>query len=243
MVGADTKPDPRSSLGAVAGYTNSWLNLDQRDSSGSIESAFGGLYGGAALGAIHLSGGATYAGNNYNLSRAVVFPGFANALTSSYSGHTAQAFAEAGYRMDFDSATVEPFGDLLAMQIHTDSFAESGGAAALTGASRSYDFGATTLGAKGEMPLSDATPLILTGSLGWRHVYGEIAPDADLAFASAAATPFTIGGAPIARNSFVAEAGVGWSLTAHVSAGLFYSGDIASRTFDNAIKGKIDITF
>jgi fibronectin-binding autotransporter adhesin len=176
MVGADANPDQLSRVGAVFGYTNSWLSLDQRASSGSIESVLGGVYGGEALGAIHLGGGAVYAANTYSLSRAVIFPGFSNAVTSSYDGDTAQVFGEAGYRIDFENAWAEPFVDLLAMRIHTDSFAESGGAAALIGASRSYDFGATTLGAKGEMPVYAVAPLILTGSLGWRHMAGEIAP-------------------------------------------------------------------
>jgi outer membrane autotransporter protein len=204
---------------------------------------FGGLYGGAAFDAIHLSGGALYAANDYSLNREVAFPGFAEALGSGYDGHTAQAFGEAGYRMDFGSAWVEPFVDLLAMQIHSDSFAENGGAAALIGDARSYDYGATTLGAKGEMALSSVMPLNVTGSLGWRHGYGEITPDADLAFESASASPFTVAGAPIARNSLVAETGISWNFAPHASAGLFYSGDIARGTYDNVIKAKIDIAF
>ena len=87
------------------------------------------------------------------------------------------------------------------------------------------------------------TQLALKGTLGWRHVFGEITPDATEAFASASATPFTVGGAPIARDSLVAEAGIAWTLTANATAGLFYSGDIASGTYDNVVKGKIEITF
>jgi outer membrane autotransporter protein len=247
MVGADTNPDERSTVGAVFGYTNAWLNLDQRASSGTIESVFGGLYGAAAFDAIHLSGGLLYGSNDYDFTRAVAFPGFSNVVTSGYDGHTVQAFGEAGYRMDldesWDDAWIEPFLGLLAMQIHTDSFAESGGAAALIGAAHSYDFGATTLGLKGQMPVSAATPLVLKGTLGWRHMFGEITPDTNLAFASASGTAFTIGGAPIARNSLIAEAGLAWTLSPNATVGLYYSGDIAGGTYDNVVKAKIEFTF
>jgi len=49
IVGADASPDPGYRIGVVGGYTDSRLTLDQRISSGSIESFFGGFYGGAAL--------------------------------------------------------------------------------------------------------------------------------------------------------------------------------------------------
>jgi len=131
----------------------------------------------------------------------------------------------------------------MAMRIQTDSFTESGGAAALSAGSRSYGFGATTLGVKGELPLSATIPLVLKSTLGRRHVFGDVTPNADLAFASAPGTPFTVEGAPIARDSLVTEAGIVWNISANATAGLFYSGDIGGGTYDNVIKGKLEIAF
>lgn len=243
-LGGEVSPEPHYRIGVAAGYSDSWLSLDARGSSGSIESVFGGLYGGATFGAVRLRGGALYAHDEYNTDRTVAFPGFVYADNkASYGGGTAQLFGEAGYHMDFGRSSLEPYIGALAMNIDTDRFTESGGVAALTGASRSYGFGATTLGIKGEMPLFAALPLVLKGTLGWQHVVGDTTPKALLAFASAPGTSFTIAGAPIARDSALVEANLDWKVNANTAVGLFYSAEIAGKTYDNAIKGKFEVDF
>jgi uncharacterized protein with beta-barrel porin domain len=52
-----------------------------------------------------------------------------------------------------------------------------------------------------------------------------------------------VAGAPIARDALAVEAGVEWHLTRQTTIGVFYSGSIASRDEDNAVKGKFDIAF
>ena len=116
-------------------------------------------------------------------------------------------------------------------------------AAALTGLSHGYDYGATTLGVRGEMPVFAGMPLVARGMLGWQHVFGDVTPAATLAFASAPATTFTVTGAPIARDALVAEAGLDWRVTAATSLGLYYSGTVAGHANDNAVKGRIDVAF
>jgi outer membrane autotransporter protein len=164
ILGVDASLDERYRLGVVAGYTQSILSLDARGSSGSVDSTFAGLYGGASLNALQLRGGAFYAYNRYGTDRGVAFPGFADNATSGYGGDTLQAFGEAGWRMPlaaFAGPTfVEPFVGALAMHIDTSSFSEAGGASALNGASAGYDYGATTLGVRTEASLFANTPLL-----------------------------------------------------------------------------------
>ena len=243
IAGTDTQVDGRFRFGLAAGYTQSWLSVGSRASSGSIESVFGGLYGGADLGQLRLRAGALFAHNSYDTNRTIVFPGFVGMTQSSYGGSTAQAFGEAGWRFDIAPGTsVEPFAGVLAMRIHTDDFAESGGAAALQGQSRSYDYQATTLGVRAEAVPIVGIPVTVSGLLGWRHTFGDLTPTALLAFASAPTT-FAITGAPIARDSLVAEAGLDYYVRRNISVGAFYSSAGDGHTFDNAVKGRIQVTF
>ena len=247
ILGADASPDNRYRLGVAGGYTQSTLSLDARASSGHVDSTFAGVYGGATLNALQLRGGALYAYNRYGTNRSVVFPGFSDADSAGYGGDTLQAFGEAGWRIGLSGlsgqSSIEPFVGAMAMHIDTASFSEAGGEAALNGAAVGYDYAATTFGARAEATLFDNAPLIARGMLGWRHVFGDVTPTSTLAFAGAPSLPFAVAGAPIARDALAVEAGVEWRLTRQTTIGVFYSGSIASRDEDNAVKGKFDIAF
>jgi len=247
ILGADASPDNRYRLGVAGGYTQSTLSLDARASSGHVDSTFAGVYGGATLNALQLRGGALYAYNRYGTNRSVVFPGFSDADSAGYGGDTLQAFGEAGWRIGLSGfsrqTSIEPFVGAAAMHIGAASFSEAGGAAALNGAGVGYDYAATTLGARAEATLFDNAPLVARGMLGWRHVFGDVTPTSTLAFAGAPSIPFAVAGAPIARDALAVEAGVDWRLTRQATVGVFYSGSLAARDEDNAIKGKLDIAF
>ena len=97
-------------LGLAGGYTNDSINVRQRLSSGTFESVFGGLYGGASFGAIQLRAGVLYGANSTSTTRSIIFPNFADAAGSSYDGSTAQAFGEAGYRIGFAGYNIAGLG-------------------------------------------------------------------------------------------------------------------------------------
>jgi outer membrane autotransporter protein len=132
VLGADTALGAPYRLGLAAGFTESALTVEARDSSGRVDSTFVSVYGGANFNALRLSGGAMYAFNRYGSQRGIAFPGFTDAADAGYGGDTLQAFGEARWRIRLPDAagqtSVEPFVGGLAMQIHTDAFAESGGA-------------------------------------------------------------------------------------------------------------------
>jgi len=247
ILGADASPDNRYRLGVATGYTQSSLSLDARASSGHVDSTFAGVYGGATLNALQLRGGALYAYNRYGTNRSVAFPGFNDAEGAGYGGDTLQAFGEAGWRIGLSGlsgqSSIEPFVGATAMRIDTASFSEAGGEAALNGAAVGYDYAATTLGARAEATLFDNASLIARGMLGWRHVFGDVTPTSTLAFAGAPSIQFAVAGAPIAHDALAVEAGVEWRLTRQTTIGVFYSGSIAARDEDNAVKGKLDVAF
>ena len=247
ILGVDGTLDNRYRLGVAAGYTQSTLSVDARGSSGSVDSTFAGLYGGASLNALQLRGGALYAYNRYGTDRSDRLPrlrrhGERRLWRRHAAGVRRGRLADAAERLcgaDF----VEPFVGALAMHIDTASFTEAGGSSALTGASQGYDYGATTLGIRAEATLFSNVPLLARGLLGWQHVFGDVTPASTLAFESAPSIPFSIAGAPIARDALVVEAGFDWRLTRNATFGVFYSGALAVRDEDNAIKGKFEVVF
>jgi outer membrane autotransporter protein len=138
---------------------------------------------------------------------------------------------------------VEPFLGVAGVNLHPDSFAESPGPAALVGGSQNYDYGITTLGLRGETSMLAWALLTLNGTIGWQQVFGGETPNSTLAFASLPFTPFSIAGAPIARNALALEAGLDWRLTASAKLGVYYSGLLSSSASDNAIKAKLEASF
>ena len=245
LLGADWR------FGLAGGYTSDRITASQRLSSANFESVFGGAYAGASFGAVRLRAGALYGTNSTSTSRSVVFPGFADALSASYGGSTAQAFGEAGYRIElagaslgglaFSRASVEPFADAAAILIHQNGFTESGGIAALTGFGRDFNIQTTTLGVRSEIALA-SMPLTLKTMLGWRHAYGDVVPSVLLGF-QGGAQAFSVSGIPIDRDAFVAEAGIDYSLTSMLSVGVSYSGQFGQRAMDNAFKGNVNLRF
>ncbi|WP_195904189.1 autotransporter domain-containing protein [Microvirga lotononidis] len=242
ILGADAQVAEAFRLGLAGGFTRTTFDIDGRLSSGSNESVFAALYGSSSWGALSLRLGAAYAWHDIDVNRTVRFPGFAGAIDTSYDGWTAQAFGEVGYRMGLGPVQLEPFVGASVLRLHTDAFQEEGGPAALTGSARDQDLATTTLGLRAEARLSDTVPLIVRGLIGWRHAYGDVEPEALLAF-SGGATAFTVAGTPIDRNALVAEAGLDWQASDTISLGIAYSGQVGKRIQEHALKGNFTWRF
>lgn len=144
-------------IGVVGGYSRTSFDADDRHSSGDSDNYHLGLYGGTKWGAIAFRTGTAYTWHRISTSRSVAFQGFADSLSADYDAATAQAFGELVYKTDAEPFAFEPFANLAYVNLHTDGFAESGGAAALTSSSSTSDATFTTLGVRA------STDIILGG--------------------------------------------------------------------------------
>jgi outer membrane autotransporter protein len=242
ILGADALVTDTVRLGVAGGFTRTSFDVDGRLSSGSNDSVFGAFYGSSSWGNLNLRLGASYAWHDFDVSRTIRFPGFADRTHASYDGWTAQAFAEVGYRMSLGRVQLEPFAGASLLRLHTDGFAEEGGAAGLTGSAQDQDLATTTLGLRAAAQLSVQVPLIARGLLGWRHAFGDVEPTTLLAFAGGASA-FTVAGAPIDRDALVAEAGLDWQTSEAISLGVSYSGQIGERAQEHVLKGNLTWRF
>lgn len=231
FVGADSGLGGGWRAGGLGGISRSTLDTEGRGSARTTSYHLG-LYGGNQWGNTALRLGAAYAWNKVDTARSVAFSGFADSLNARYDSRTAQVFAEVGQRIDVGAAALEPFAQLAYVSVKSDAFSERGGLAALHGGAGSVSSSFATLGVRGSLALSDKSRL--TGTLGWRHAFGDTVPERTQAFLGG--SPFTVGGVPLARNVAVLEAGIDSELTPGLTLSATYSGQLASRVRDHGVK-------
>jgi outer membrane autotransporter protein len=109
--------------------------------------AYTGSQWAATGGAVALRLSAAYSFHQINTARTVAFEGFTDRLSADYSAGTAQVFGELG-RSFFvgSSGSIEPFIDAAYVNVHSGSFTEQGGAAALSAHGENTDGVFSTVG-------------------------------------------------------------------------------------------------
>ncbi|HIC7215319.1 TPA: autotransporter domain-containing protein, partial [Burkholderia stabilis] len=239
IAGADMALNDKWRAGLAAGVTHSSLDNDQ-SSSASVNSYYLSLYGGAQYGALGVRGGASYTWYRINSDRYPGFAGFSDHDSAGYDANSAQVFGEVGYALPVGPVAIEPFAGLAYVNLHTDGYTETGGAAALRAGGETTHVGFSTLGLRAASQLGSIASGTLTarGTVGWRHAFGNVRPSSAFTFANGG-TSFQVSGVPIARDSAVLEAGIDANITKRLTLGLTYSGQFGSGVRDNAVLGNI----
>ncbi|NRP20947.1 Extracellular serine protease [Ensifer adhaerens] len=241
FVGADTQVDEWT-VGALAGYSRSSMDVDARFSSATSDNYHLGLYAGGQWGDASLRTGAAYSWHDIETSRSISFPGFSDSLNADYSAGTGQVFGEFAYAVKTGAVDLEPFANLAYVHLNRDGFAEHGGAAALVGKDASQDTTFTTLGLRAASSF-DLGGVLATarGTVGWKHAFGDTLPLSSNGFSST--STFVIAGVPIAENAAVLEAGLDFALTPEANLGLIYAGQFASGVSDQTFKANLSLKF
>ncbi|MGF7051106.1 outer membrane autotransporter protein [Bosea sp. OAE752] len=242
LAGFDVPVASEARLGVVAGYSRSTFEIARRRSRGEADNYHIGLYGGAELDRFRLSGGVTYAWHELDTRRSAVFSGFGEELRSDYGARSLQAFGEIAYRFDLGRATIEPFVNLAYVNLRSAGFTETGGVAALTARVQTTAVAFATLGLRAQMSFDLGNSVArISGTLGWRHATGDVTPLSLQAFSGGA--PFSIAGAPIARDALVVSTGLALNLSPEAEIGLSYDGQLASRATDHAFNARLAVKF
>lgn len=242
LMGVDAPFAEAWRVGLMAGYSRTAFDADDRASSGHSDNYHLGVYGGGQWGALGLRGGLAYTWHDIATRRSVAMPGFADRLKAGYGGRTAQAFIDLGYRIETAAVAFEPFANLAYVNLRTDGWRESGGAAALHASGQATDTTFTTLGLRAASGFElGRAQAVARGSLGWRHALGDVRPLATQAFSAGDA--FTVAGVAIARDSAVIEAGLDLQVTRATTFGLAYQGQLASAGQDHGVRANLAIRF
>ncbi|MEP9380621.1 autotransporter-associated beta strand repeat-containing protein [Aquabacter sp. CN5-332] len=241
--GVDAAVGENWRIGAYGGFSQSWFDVSDRNSSGSMDNYDLGLYAGAQYGPIALRLGAGYAWHDVSVSRTVAFPGYTGANSSDYSAGTAQLFGEIAYDVPVAGIAFEPFAGLAYLHLDGGSATETGSSSALVVDGGSMDTLYSTLGVRGATTVSLAgrtfTPNFV---LGWQHAFGDTTPEAVMTYASGS-SPFTILGAPIAVDALAVGVGLTYDITSQARLSVKYDGLIASSATQNAVVGQFQVKF
>ncbi|WP_127091999.1 autotransporter-associated beta strand repeat-containing protein [Aquabacter cavernae] len=243
MGGADVALGDVWRVGAYGGFSQSWFNVSDRLSSGSMDTYDIGLYAGARSGPWSLQLGAGYSWHDVGVSRTVSFPGYLGTNSADYTAGLAQAFGELGYAVAAGSVTVQPFAGLAYVHLDGGSGTEAGSSSALVFSSSAMDTLYTTLGVRAGADIAVAGRTLSPGlTLGWRHAFGDTTPQTVMAYASGSAA-FPIWGVPIAADAAVLGANLTYALTSQAFLSLRYDGQIAATASENAVSGALQIRF
>ncbi len=229
-------------IGVLGGYSQTNFDVDARSSSGSSDNVHAGIYAGTNWGAVSFRAGAAYTWSDLSTSRFASLPG-PQTLKADYDAGTAQAFGELGYGIQAGAFDFEPFAGLAYVNLNSDSFTETGGAAALYSASDDTDVTYTTLGLRGStrFALGEAEAT-LKGMLGWRHAFGDVTPLSTFVF-EAGGSPFSVAGLPIAEDALLVDVGLDVALNEAVSLGVAYSGQFGDGSTDQSVRGSLNWNF
>lgn len=245
FVGADHAVGGGWRLGGALGYTDSRIRVDANSSKADVDSYSATVYGGKAFqagaGKLNLLVGAGYTWHDISTTRNVVVAGQQDKLTADYGASTGQLFTELGYALPVaERAQLEPFAGVAWSDTRTRGFQESGGVAALSGESNRNSLTTTTLGLRGKTAFTAGkTEGVLRAAAGWRHAFGDVDSRTRLAFNGS--QPFTVSGAPLARDAAFTELGVELAVSRSATIGVTYSGQYGGGNRENA--GAVGVTW
>jgi outer membrane autotransporter protein len=244
FLGTDVYSSDTFTLGVLTGYGQGDVNVAARLSSANTEDFHLAAYAGLRVAGFGFKFGFGYMWRDVFTNRIATFTGFSDVVQADYGLDTLQAFADVGRSFDLGSrGALEPFASLAVVRVSSESFAETGGFAALNVAAEASSFAVTNLGTR----LTYALPVEgrgfgITASAAWRHVGGD-----DLTNLTAmrfrAGPSFTIAGAPIAKDAAALSLQINGGLSNGVSVGFGYSGQLGSGLTDHGVKGNVTISF
>ncbi|WP_420067117.1 autotransporter domain-containing protein [Serratia ureilytica] len=240
LLGADRKlADYNVRIGGYFGYSRGDYDVDSRRSKADTDNYHLGLYAAGQQDAFSLRGALGYTWHKIEGKRNVDFSGFSDRLKSDYDANSLLAFTEAGYRFGQPEMNVEPFINLSYIRLHTDSFQESGGAAALSVRNETMDTFYSTLGVRGVTELPNNVSLY--GSLGWQHAYGDKNTSSRMAFAGSDA--FVTQGQAVDDNVMVGDIGVSVKLSRAATLDVGYQGQFGADTRVNSVNANLRWSF
>jgi subtilase-type serine protease len=223
-----------------------------RTSSASAKNYHAALYAGTRPAAntpiLRVGGDVTW--HSIDSHRSIDFNGFDEADQASYNAYTAQVFADLSRSYTIaPNSSLAPFGTLAYLHQSVDSFHESGGASALNIDGAGTDLLSSTLGLRAHQGIRIDDPDIATithadlnGSLGWKHITGDVVPTSTARFASGSDS-FTVDGAPLAHNAFTYDASFSLDLNQNASLALRYAGQFAADAQDQSLTGQFKYSF
>ncbi|RUL70458.1 hypothetical protein EKH80_20570 [Dyella choica] len=242
LLGMDAPLGDVARIGGLIGTSNLSDSVDALASSAHVHTRHAGLYASLQTGGFRLMGGAFYGWQSVDADRHIGLPSAAGINTSRSNANTVHAYLDGSYGFTSSHGTLAPFVDLAAQRLHTDTFTESGTAAALKGDAQNNTQTYGTLGLRGALQLNPQGTVQAHASLGWQHAWGDTNATAAMQLSSGS-DAFTVQGVPVAHNAMAITAGMRILATPHFSLDATYNGQFAHRINDQAAHLSLTYSF
>ena len=243
LMGVDMPLNDTWRAGVAAGYGNTDLDANARNSSAKINSTSLTAYLGGQWDALHLRTGVSHAWNKVESSRHVQVGSLQEHVKADYDASTHQVFAELGYDVQVGNLALEPFAGLAHVEVDSDSFREQGGSTSLSGDSEKDRATYSSLGLRARTASAEVAgvPLSVQSSLAWQRVLDEPGESSRLSLNGY--DSFTVKGVPVAQDTALVQLGVSARLAPQASLDLGYSGQIGDGYSDHGVRLGLNIAF
>lgn len=232
-------------VGAATGYGHANVSVGQRSSSADVDGAHAALYAASALGPVRLRGVGTFAYQGIDTHRRVQIGTVTEHPTADYGSSVAGGLGEVGYAFDVSGLEIQPYAGCEYLSIHTNAFTEeNGGASNLRVDSATDDWPTSIFGVRLAQDLRYAAHVFRPRlDAAWGHTFGALAPGRAAAFASSPGLPFSVSGAPLARDTARIGAGIDAVLTENLRFGIEYRGDLAPDAQSHGFGLRLGVRF
>ncbi|AIG03835.1 outer membrane autotransporter barrel domain-containing protein [Pseudomonas fluorescens] len=249
MLGADWAVDPAWRVGVMGAKSTS--DLSAKRFKAGLDSWHLGAYAMRQDGPLTLRLGAIHSSHAGQNKRSIDFDfiDHREQLKGKYTAQSQTVFSELGYRVDHGSFTVEPFAGVGYQRYHRERFKEKGGLSALSVGEQTQQNPSSTFGLRmtGLYTLDNQMTLKPHVSASWTHLYGDVGSRVRQSSAwvdkSVFNSDFTIEGTSLDRDSLTLQAGLGLGVSTSQSVGLTYTGDVGTRSKNQALIGQWTLTF
>ena len=227
-------------VGVAGGYAHDNVTARSVGSTAKLKSTHVLGYAAGSIGGFKLRIGGGYAHVTTDTVRNVAFGALTETLKADYDANLVHGFGEIARPFEVSGAKVEPFANVAVVHVARDGFAESAGTTALKGGKTTDTTTQSALGTRFEV--APMARLSIRGKLAWEHVWGTLAPKADLALTGTTGT-FGVAGASLWRNAGALGLDAVLRVTDKVAASVGYDGRLGTHGQAHAAKATLSIAF
>lgn len=243
MIGADRELGEGWYGGIAAGLNTEKISQDNLISDANVESYHLAAHGGRRIGPLGVSLGAVETWSGVETNRQIQFSGFSDEVSAKYWSGMIQVYLEAGWSMNGDLWTVEPFGNIAFSHIWRGPFIETGGAAALEAPSSNDNNWQTTVGLRIDRDFAiNDRPGTTHATIGWTHTVGQSTVETETAFAGGGDT-FHIASSGLAGDTAFLQFGAQLNIAPLASVSFEYISYLSGGSRSEGLSTHLEIRF